>query len=289
MNPQWNMLALAHRIQPLASELQSAKLHRAVARTRLEQSFDVSRVLAIGSHSRKTAIRRYSDLDLLVVLRRNEAKWGGSVVSSATVLGRVIDDLAVRFPSTSVRRDKQAAIVSFASGKQGLDVVPALFSKFNRGRPVYLIPNGLGSWFETSPEVHDRYFSQVDEKSGGKLRKTSQLMKWWKHSRTPAIPLSSFHLDMVLASSDICLGIKPYTHCLYQALRQLAARECRGLHDPCGIAGTIYACQTEVQWAALNDVVGSSLAHATSALAAEATKDYEEANRQWSIVFNDEY
>src|SRR5438105_2381570 len=124
--PQWNMLALAHRVQPQGSELQSARIHRSAVRTRLENSFDVSRVVPIGSHARGTAIRSYSDLDMLVVLRRNEAKWGGNIVSSRTLLSRVSDDLRTRFTRTEIRNDQQAAVIGFASTQHSLDVVPAL-------------------------------------------------------------------------------------------------------------------------------------------------------------------
>jgi predicted nucleotidyltransferase len=288
-NPQLNMVALAHRIQPQPGELGSARLHRGATRARLERSFDVSRLLPIGSHARGTAIRWFSDLDILVVLRRNEAKWGGNTVSSYSVLARVIDELRGRFPNTDVNRDKQAAVVSFSTSQQSLDVVPALFSRFGSGRPLYQIPDGQGGWLETSPEIHDRYFNEQNERSRGKLRKVAQLLKWWKYSRAQAIPLQSFHIDILLAASEICVGVKPYTHCLYEAFKLLAERECRGFRDPCGVAGTIYATQTRPQWDSLNNAVAYALQHATAALASEAVRNFEEANRQWSIVFNGEY
>jgi len=100
--PQFNMLALVRRIQPRDSELTSAKTHQLVVRTRLLSSFDISRYISIGSHARKTAIRTHSDLDALVVVRRNEAKWGGSIVSSETLLRRVILDLKGRFPQSDI-------------------------------------------------------------------------------------------------------------------------------------------------------------------------------------------
>lgn len=289
VNPQVNMLALATRVQPQPVELQSARLHRASARARLEKSFDVSGIVPIGSHVRGTAVRWFSDLDMLVVLRRNEAKWGGDMVSSNTVLGRVIDELGARFASTKIGRDGQAVVVAFAAGQQSLDVVPAFFQRFDSMRPVYLIPDGAGGWFETGPQIHDRYFAVADLKSGGKLKKLSQLIKWWKYSRAKPIPILTFHLDMLLANSSIAVGVKPYTHCVYQAFKLLADRECRGLRDPCQIAGTIYAAQTTPQWEILNDSVKYALEHSTAALAAEAVRDFSEANRQWNIVFNGEF
>ncbi|MFN5029663.1 MAG: nucleotidyltransferase [Burkholderiales bacterium] len=284
--PQFNMLNLAHRIQPMPAQLEKAKIHQHTVRLRLSKVFDVARVVQIGSHARETAIRDFSDLDLLGVLKRDEARWGGGLVSSATVLARFIDELIGRFPNTAIGRDGMAVAVWFSATQQSLDVVPAIFHRFDRHRPVYLIPNGKGDWMETSPEVHDLYFKQADARSQGKLRKVSQLLKWWKFCRASPIPISSFHLDMLLAASGICVGVKSYSQCLYLAFKLLHERGCRGLHDPCGVAGTIYAASTESKWGQLVSAVAYSLDHAQAALAAEAVGDKFEANRQWNIVFN---
>jgi predicted nucleotidyltransferase len=284
-SPKANMLALVDRIQPRPGELEAAKRHISVVKDRLDASFDVSRSRQIGSHARGTAVRTYSDIDLLVMLRRNEAQWGGRQVSSTTVLSRVLSDLRARYRDTTIRRDGQAAVVSFAGGSEGLDVVPALFEKFNR-LPVFEIPDGFGGWRLTSPEMHDRYFSDADERSGGKLRRVAQLLKWWKHSRSEPVALSSFYTDLLLASSKVCDGIKSYTQCLRDAFALLRARDCRGLQDPCGIAGVVYASGTDGQRQALRNAIEYAWEHACYALSAEARGDFAEANRQWGIVFN---
>lgn len=288
-HPQMNMAALTFSVQPKDGELVAARRHRGTARIRLAKTFDISRIVPLGSHARGTAVRTYSDLDMLVVLRRNEAKWGGSLVSSHAVLNRIREDLEERYASTSIRRDQQAAVVEFSQGQQSLDVVPAIFSRWEKQRPVFSIPDGQGQWMETSPEAHDRFFSTANERSGGKLRRVAQLVKWWKFSRSQTLPLQSFYIDILLATTNICDGVKPYTHCLYQAFKLLKDRECRGLRDPLGFSGVIYIAQTELQGEAIYDSVEYSFDHATRALAAETVRDLEEANRQWSIVFNDTY
>jgi len=284
--PQFNILNLAHRIQPIPAQLEKAKIHQGTVRTRLAKSFDVVKIVQIGSHARQTAVRAFSDLDLLIVLKRNEAKWGGSLVSSYNVLARVIDELSERFPNTSIGRDGTAVAVWFSATQQSLDVVPAIFHRFDRLSPVYLVPDGAGGWMETSPALHDRYFKQADECANGKLRKVSQLIKWWKFCRANPIPVGSFHLDMLLASSGAFGGARSYSQCLYLAFKLLHDRGCRGLHDPCGVAGTLYAAATEAQYERLVSAVAYGLDHSQAALAAELVGDKEEANRQWNIVFN---
>lgn len=91
--PQLNMLALASRIQPIETELLAAKLHRSSVKSRMEKAFALHSVRAIGSHSRSTAIRQFSDLDLMVVLRKDEVIDGGNVVSSDTIIQRVLGEL----------------------------------------------------------------------------------------------------------------------------------------------------------------------------------------------------
>jgi predicted nucleotidyltransferase len=287
--PQMNMRALVQRIQPNASELAAARKHLITMRRRLASSFDIAKVIVIGSHARNTAIRWYSDLDVLAVLKRNEAKWGGSLVLSSTLLNRVKEDLQDRYVNTDVRNDCQAVVVGFSDQQQALDVVPALFGRFEGLRPVYMIPDGSGEWYETSPEAHDTYFKSANEQSGGKLKAVVQLLKWWKYSRAQHVPIQSFHVDLLMAHSGICIGIKPYTHCLYEAFKLLSDRECRGFQDPLGVAGTILAAQSEAQIDAANRAVAYALSHAQAALAAEFVKNFEEANRQWNIVFNDAF
>lgn len=93
-----------------------------------------------------------SDVDLFVVIRRVEARWGGETVSSATILRRVRDDLAERFPLTETRRDAQAVVVRFRQGHRPVDIVPAFFLRmFAKGYPIYLIPDGEGDWMDPIP------------------------------------------------------------------------------------------------------------------------------------------
>lgn len=288
-NPRFNMAMLASRIQPQQGELKTARIHLLTVRKRLTTSFDISKIIRIGSHSRGTAIRWYSDLDVMTVLRRNEAKWGGDLVSSTTLLQKLKNDLQDRYINTEIRRDKQALVLGFAAGQQCLDIVPAIFRRWDKLGPIYIIPDGNGGWIETCPEAHNHYVVASIEQSKGKLRKLIQFLKWWKFSRVQSIPIQSFYLDLLFADSRLCVGVKPYTQCLYEAFKFLADRECRGFRDPLKIAGIVHAAQTDVQLECINNAVHHALVHSRAAVIAELSKDFPEANRQWSIVFNGKY
>ncbi len=186
-----------------------------------------------------------------------------------------------------MRRDLQAVVVEFGSGQHAMDIVPAIFSRFvpNFG-PVFWIPDGYDGWIESSPQSQSMFMKKANKRSKSKLYKVIQLLKWWKFSRSSPIPINSFYLEMLLAASDICTGVKSYSQCLFDSFKFLKEIECRGLRDPLGISGVINAAKTDGHWQEINQAVNYALEHSMKAVQAESWKDYEEAIRQWNIVFN---
>lgn len=278
------------RIEPLQTELNSALNHTATIKTRLAKSFRLRKFITVGSHSRKTAIRHYSDVDYFVVFARDDARWGDSYKSSSTFLNNIKDDLADRFWQTNIYRDVQAVVANFGKGEYSVDVVPAIFWGMNSNNwPIYQMPDGDGGWMPTSPEIHNKFIHATDSKSGGKLRRTAQLIKFWRECRTPRVPISSFHIELLLASSKICVGIKTYTRCLVEAFQLLAERECRAYRDPMNISGNVGAVKTEAQREEVLRSIVHAREHAKKALVAESCGDHNEACRQWDIVFNGKF
>jgi hypothetical protein len=279
---------LVAKIRPILSEYNNAETHAKTVRKMLNQSFDLKRFLKIGSHSSNTAIRLYSDVDYMAVLSRNEAKWGGSIINSTTFLEKVRDDLDDRYTQTQVSGGRHAVVFKFGSGQHAMGVVPAIFSRVDKLRPIYWVPDGNDGWTETSPELHNKYIIDANEISGSKLANVIRLLKFWKICRQGTQSLQSFYIDMLLASSDVCLGVKSYARCLYDTFQLLADRECSGLKDPLGISGIIRAAKTESQLDDINASVDYSLQHAKLALQAESWGDSSETIHQWGIVFNDQ-
>jgi len=82
-----------------------------------------------------------------------------------------------------------------------VDVVPAIFGGWsNQNTPIYWMPNGEGWWMNSSPPAHNTYIKKAEERSGGKLKRTAKLIKYWRECRDPKIPISSFHIEMLLAA-----------------------------------------------------------------------------------------
>jgi hypothetical protein len=282
--------SLISRISPLQSELDVAKGHADSVKARLQSSFSLKKFVVVGSHSRETAIRWYSDVDHFAVFSRDEFRWGNGYKSSNTPLVSLRDDLAQRFRQTQVRRDGPAVVVSFGQGDHSVDVVPAMFWEMNKNNwPIYCIPDGNGDWIQTSPELHNKYIRDADQLSGGKLKRTSQMVKYWRECRSPRIPIASFHLDLLLASQKVCEGVKSHAQCLTEAFGLLAERSCRALQDPLGVSNYVSAVKTASQQETACQAVAHAYDHALKALEAERYGKTQEARRQWNIVFNGKF
>lgn len=286
VHPNITLRRLAVQLQPLESEVETAYRHFASIRARLNKSFNVAAIARIGSHSRGTAIRAHSDVDLLAVLRRKEARWGNREVSPDAFISRIAEDLRDRYTTTSIRRDAQAVVLRFNGGEHAVDLVPGIFERFEEGCPVYRIPGDSGDWIETSPDRHKRLFQIASARSAGKLRVVSRLIKGWRFGRTPPYALSSFCTDMLLASSGIASGVKSYGECLYEFFSDLVRREGRGLRDPSGVAGVIPSTSSGPARDRLVDAAATARDRAALALQAERRNAFDEANRQWRTVFN---
>lgn len=279
---------LLRQIQPLQSEVEKAKTHGVQIRSRLDKSFKLVNFMFLGSHQRNTAIRHHSDIDYFAVVSRKDAQWGDRYKTSNTFLANVRDVLIERFPLTNVSRSGQAVAVRFEQGEFGVDVVPSIFWEFRPfSTPVYLIPDGTGEYIETSPQRQNSYVKVHDDKAGLKLKRTIRLLKFWKSNRAPSIPLRSFYLEILLASSGICVGQKSLARCVYESFRLLRNRNCRSLIDPLKISGYIHPANSEGQIATAVGAVDYAYQHSLAAIEAEEIdKNVEESQRQWDLVFN---
>ncbi len=278
--------SLLKRIQPTGGEIQAANRHFATIKTRLETVFTVKKFFAAGSFSRDTFIRGRSDVDVFAQITLDEIRRGDGRKSSYTVLDNFRKEIAARLPATKVGRDVHTIVVGFSD--MDMDVVPAAWAGFStqHKRPLYLIPDGNGEWMESSPEIHNGYIKSKNQESGGKLRGVAQLFKFWRVCRDQPIPISSFHIEMVLASEGICSVGNSYAACLTELFQKMAERDCVGIRDPKGISGNIAATKTEAQRATALASVKNSREHARAALYAERMGKMDEALQQWNYVFN---
>lgn len=279
---------LLDRIEPSPTTQQLVESHRSSVASHLKNAFEANQVKLIGSHARGTAVGNVSDIDLLLVLSRSDVTRGGVRSSSQSVLGSVRRELQARFRNTDIGRDGQAVVVDFGDGRHPVDVVPGVYlGPGYNNYPVYEIPDGGGAWMQTSPEVHNRHIADADQRSGSKLKGVARLLKFWRKTRSA--PVSSFHMELVLAESGICTVPKSYATALADALSLLAQRQGRALQDPLGISGWVQATNTDSKRQQLAASLRASAEHAQAAVYNDGWGSYSEAYRQWDLVFNGQF
>lgn len=287
--------SLLDSIQPGSIELAKYESHRSTVATRLAKVFPGIKVEVIGSHARGSAIAGSSDLDLLAVLPRAETIWGDQLKSSATVLKNVKDELSSRYGNTTIGKDEVAVVADFGNGAYSVDIVPAIFygmspiGPSDTKRPIQLIPDSSGGWLPTAPKAHAEYITAADDRSGGKLKGVAQLLKFWTTTRSSRVPISSFHIEMVLASSDICAGVKSYSVCLTEAFQLFKKRKLAALQDPLGVSGHIAAASTQTKREQALASISVSASKAGEALLNEGFQLLSAAYVAWDQVFNGEF
>lgn len=275
-------------VAPRAAEVQRARDRLVRMSRRINGDFDVRKLWIVGSHWKGTAVRRFSDFDLFVVMTRGEvAKWSSNL-RSTTILARVRNSLFRSYPSVRLRVDRQAVVVAFERGAHAIDVVPAVFESFQvqARSPVYAIPDGNGSWLQTAPEIQKAYLDEADLRSGHKLKGLVRLLKWWGASRTTTSSLSSLYIEHFVAAHNIQIG-PTYQEALAETLDTIARSKCPPLNDPLGLSARPFAAaKTPAQHRALVNTATTCADRARRALEREYRGHTREAIWTWSLVFN---
>lgn len=286
--PAERLRRFVRAIEPTPREVATASDRAGRIGRRLQRDMDVRKILPVGSHWKGTAVRRYSDYDLFVVLSRDEArKWSPSMRSS-TLIGRVRNSIHASYPNTSLRIDQQAVRVSFEQGAHSVDVVPAIFERFDAGHgaPVYLIPDGADGWLSTSPDLHRWLVDDAHQRSGRKLKSLVRMLKWWSASRHGTYRISSLYLEWFVIWCAIPPGYT-YQESLATVFHRMVSDRLTSLADPFGISTTpVHGVSTATQRGIVLDIASQSARRATEALAAEDRGRFVSANDRWSLVFN---
>lgn len=273
------------RIQPAADVRDVASKRAAVIVAAIRRTIQVAKSPQVGSFYKGTAIADASDFDVCVVVRREDVRRASQYVASTTVLEWLRQSIVDRYPRSAIGRDVSAVTVSFANGIP-IDVVPAVYAgPLRDGRPLYLIPDGDGGWFETSPDAQAIAFRIADARSTGKLRRSVQLVKAWGALHESRSHLSSTYVETVLMGAGYAAGPNTYSAILTDSFRLLGTRGATAIQDPLGISGLIRPAKTDAQRASLAASFAAAAQHAEAARDAEMRNDTHEAVRQWRIVF----
>lgn len=284
-HPNYALRQLAERIRPGEPELQTAAAQIAVVQDRLAAAFPRSRVVRFGSFSRGTAVAVHTAVDVLAVLPSEWATWGSRPVSPLSIIQLMAEDLGDAQVTTRIRRDCRAVELHFEDIDQAIHVWPGFLVRQLNEHAVYRVPGEGNQWIEVTPELHNSLFARANAGCGKKLCAISQLVKVWRYSESPPYDIAGFYVDMMLASSDIAVGIKSYAHCLSDFFKELVHREVRGLIDPAGVSGVITASPSSTGLERLYCAAKDATKHAQAAVEAQAGGSNAEAKFHWKAIF----
>jgi hypothetical protein len=157
----------------------------------LEDRFEILDAFPSGSIPRYTALKDYSDLDIVVVLHFGKHVEGRA---PSVVLKDVRDELD-RYRDTTVRRNGQAVTMHFSDWPK-VDVVPAKRFTSDGKAVAYGIPDmHLEEWIRSRPRAHSRRMADEASHQGAGFRRMVKMLKEW--NRVHDAPLQSLHLEVL--------------------------------------------------------------------------------------------
>ena len=165
--------------------------------SRLNQDFwntksDVAHSLYVGSYGRNSAIRGFSDLDLLFQLPYAEYQKYNAYLGNgqSSLLQAVKKSIETTYSKTSIRADGQVILVPFDDGII-FEVVPA-FENINQSF-TYPDANNGGSWKVTNPKPEIAAMRKRNFDTNGNLIRLCRMMRAWRNEWS--VPISGFLID----------------------------------------------------------------------------------------------
>jgi predicted nucleotidyltransferase len=159
----------------------------------LADEWAIETVLFGGSHARGSKIRsvlgRQGDVDVYVVLKSEERKYGGVFgPPPAKLLTDIKQTLDRSLKTPKIRADSPAVRITYDD--MIVDVVPA-FPRFLSDAldiPYYK------TWMTATPRGQQRVFKELDDARQGRFKPLLRMLKHWKAVHH-TIGLRSYHLE----------------------------------------------------------------------------------------------
>jgi len=140
---------------------------------------ETSHSLYVGSYGRNTAVKGFSDLDMVFELPSDlyfqYDKHAGN--GQSALLQAVRASMQKTYPTTSIGGDGQVVVVSFQDGIT-FEVVPVFTNK--AGSYTYPDSNNGGSWKTTNPRPEIEAIRTRNDACNGNLIPLCRMMRRWK-------------------------------------------------------------------------------------------------------------
>ena len=274
------------KLTPTSGESTAAQGHRASIKACLESKFGMTHFFQTGSFGNGTSISGHSDVDRFAVIPPQNLNK-----NSTYTLNRVRNALNVRFPKTDVRVSRPAVVIPFgADAKESTEVTPAYYIIKNTQRGsyrIYGIPNFSDGWMYSSPDAHNAYVRNIDQKLSGKVKALIRFVKAWKYYQN--VPISSFYLELRIAKyAEARLGII-YDINVVGVFSHLHQSGLANMQDPMGISGYITPCSTNIKLKETKSKLYTALTRAQNAYRATERRSIQNAFYWWNLLYNGKF
>jgi hypothetical protein len=262
--------------------------HREIASSRkdhivslLQKGFEILEAFPSGSIPRYTAVKEYSDLDIIVVLHYGKHIEGKN---PSQVLQAVRDCLAEY--KTNVRKNGQAVTLYYKTWPN-VDIVPVSRTSNNDGSVNYYnVPNmNDETWLPSIPKKHSDSLSERNKNCGDAFKRIIKLIKWWNHQHSNL--LQSFHIE-VMALNIFNGQLTDYSWDVFQYFNEAVKLASSSLRYEVGYADSYLDSTTRKS---VIERLGTARDKARDAwyLTYGDRNDHAKAIEIWRQIFGDEF
>lgn len=266
-----------------------------------------------GSFSRKTKIRPLDDIDFMLIFAADGATYRTmdntikiSVPNSASNLYKLLDDngylssrrvankiknnisKVAQYQKAEVRSSQEAVILNLNSYDWSFDIIPTFMtSKEDDGRSYYLIPDGNGHWKKTDPRIDQKRVTDTNKATEFNVLEFIRIIKFW--NKIQNIKISSYLMENIVLTyfeNRFISSNKEYQ--LMSFFKHLKKAIWQAVNDPKGIQGDLNDLEFSKKQS-IEEKAAVCEEAARKAIEYERENAYKDADKQWRIIFGDEY
>ncbi|MEV0929132.1 nucleotidyltransferase domain-containing protein [Streptomyces phaeochromogenes] len=186
-SPTKNFHVLLDHISLSTSEKEMALSRAESVCENLKDFLLVRECIVTGSMARSTAIRTFSDVDIIAVIKNDPEMTENSnlaINAISNFLSRMYGNI----------EDFDSAVHIALPDEPGIDVVPALLAGKNpSGHSLFKIPAERQAWINYDPAGQNKRIEELSQKLGDESKRAIRLAKWW--SRVNGSPIPSYEIE----------------------------------------------------------------------------------------------
>lgn len=266
-----------------------------------------------GSFSRKTKIRPLDDIDFMLIFSADGTTYTEytdsiklTVPETATNLFKLRDDngylssrkvankiknnisKVAQYQKSEIRSSQEAVILNLTSYDWTFDIIPAFkTTQESDGRSYYLIPDGNGHWKKTDPRIDQDRVTAVNKSTDFNVLEFIRIIKYW--NKVQNINFSSYLLENIVLNYFENEIIWPTKRTQLQAFfNYLSSAIYNPVWDPKGLQKDLNDLQYSKKMS-IEEKSNKCMNAATQAIKFEDEREFEKADKQWRIIFGEDY